>query len=117
MKRRKSREAATGPLGFPRRRSHNRGMEIRSDNPEHGFQFPGEFQLSAMGPAARDLETALPTLLLDAGIEVVTEQVDWKHSSNGRYVSVRIVFRAESREQYDRAHEVLRGHPEVKWTL
>ena len=72
-------------------------MEIRSDNPEHGFQFPGEFQLSAMGPAARDLETALPTLLLDAGIEVVTEQVDWKHSSNGRYVSVRIVFRAESR--------------------
>src|SRR5690606_25184412 len=117
MKRSKSQEAATGPLVVPRRRSHNRGMEIRSDNAEHGFQFPDEFQLSAMGPAARDRETALPSLLLDAGIEVVTEQVDWKHSSNGRYVSVRIVFRAESREQYDRAHEVLRGHPEVKWTL
>lgn len=92
-------------------------MEIKSDNPEHGFQFPGEFQLSAMGAAEKDLETVLPTLLLDAGITVVTERVDWKHSSNGRYVSVRIVFRAESREQYERAHEVLRGHPEVKWTL
>lgn len=92
-------------------------MEIRSDNPEHGFQFPGEFQLSAMGTAGKDLESVLPTLLRDAGIEVVTEQVTWKHSSNGRYVSVRITFRADSREQYERAHQVLRDHPEVKWTL
>jgi putative lipoic acid-binding regulatory protein len=92
-------------------------MEIKSENPEHGFQFPGTFELSAMGAAEKDLETTLPNLLLDAGIEVVHESVTWKHSSNGRYVSVRISFRAENREQYDRAHEVLRGHPEVKWTL
>ena len=90
---------------------------ITSDNPEHGFQFPGTFELSAMGTAERDLETALPTLLMDAGIEVLHESVTWKHSSNGRYVSVRISFRAESREQYDRAHQALRDHPEVKWTL
>ncbi len=45
-------------------------MEIKSDNPEHGFQFPGTFELSAMGTAEQDLETVLPTLLLDAGIEV-----------------------------------------------
>jgi len=92
-------------------------MELKSDNPEHGFQFPGTFELSAMGSAEKDLETVLPTLLLDAGIEVVHESVNWKHSSNGRYVSVRIQFRAESREQYDTAHAALRSHPEVKWTL
>ncbi|HET9023315.1 MAG TPA: DUF493 family protein [Burkholderiaceae bacterium] len=92
-------------------------MEIKSDNPEHGFQFPGTFELSAMGAADKDLETVLPTLLLDAGIEVVQESVNWKLSSNGRYVSVRIAFRAESRAQYDAAHEALRAHPEVKWTL
>ena len=92
-------------------------MEIKSDNPEHGFQFPGTFELSAMGAADKDLETVLPTLLLDAGIEVVQESVNWKMSSNGRYVSVRIAFRAESRAQYDAAHEALRAHPEVKWTL
>jgi len=92
-------------------------MEIKSDNPEHGFQFPGTFELSAMGAADKDLETVLPTLLLDAGIEVVQESVNWKMSSNGRYVSVRIAFRAESRAQYDLAHEALRAHPEVKWTL
>ena len=104
-------------LGFACRRAHNPGMELKSDNPEHGFQFPGTFELSAMGAAEKDLETVLPTLLLDAGIEVVNESVSWKHSSTGRYVSVRISFRAESREQYDLAHHVLRGHPEVKWTL
>ncbi|WP_206860232.1 DUF493 family protein [Lysobacter changpingensis] len=92
-------------------------MEIKSDNPEHGFQFPGTFELSAMGAAEKDLETALPTLLLDAGIEVVQETVNWKLSSNGRFVSVRITFRARSREEYDKAHQVLRDHPEVKWTL
>ena len=92
-------------------------MELRSDNPEHGFQFPGTFELSAMGAAEKDLETVLPTLLLDAGIEVLHESVTWKHSSNGRFVSVRLQFRAESREQYDAAHAALRAHPEVKWTL
>ncbi|GAB3389579.1 DUF493 family protein [Lysobacter fragariae] len=92
-------------------------MEIKSENAEHGFQFPGTFELSAMGAADKNLETVLPTLLLDAGIGVVQETVSWKHSSNGRYVSVRISFHAENREQYDRAHAVLREHPEVKWTL
>ena len=92
-------------------------MEIKSDNPEHGFQFPGTFELSAMGAADKDLQVELPKLLLDAGIEVLHESVSWKHSSNGKYVSVRIAFRAESREQYDAAHTALRSHPEVKWTL
>src|SRR4249919_191747 len=96
---------------------HFRPMEIKSDNPEHGFQFPGSFELSAMGSADIGLERELPQRLLDAGIEVQTETVQWKHSSNGKYVSVRISFRAESREQYDLAHQVLRDHPEVKWTL
>ena len=92
-------------------------MEIRSDNPEHGFQFPGTFELSAMGAAGIGLESELPKLLAGAGVEVLEERIQWKHSSNGKYVSVRIAFRANSREDYDRAHQALRDHPEVKWTL
>ncbi|BCT91998.1 UPF0250 protein [Lysobacter helvus] len=92
-------------------------MDINSDNPEHGFQFPGTFELSAMGAADKDLQAELPKLLIDAGIDVVHESVSWKHSSNGKYVSVRIAFRAENRAQYDAAHAALRTHPEVKWTL
>ncbi|WP_411833917.1 DUF493 family protein [Pseudoxanthomonas mexicana] len=92
-------------------------MTIKSDNPEHGFQFPGTFELSAMGAADAALESQLPRLLESAGVEVLHEYVSWKHSSNGKYVSVRISFRAHSRVQYDAAHETLRQHPEVKWTL
>jgi len=92
-------------------------MEIKSDNPEHGFQFPGTFELSAMGSADTGLESELPRLLAAAGIEVLEERISWKHSSSGKYVSVRIAFRAEDRAQFDAAHTALRAHPEVKWTL
>jgi putative lipoic acid-binding regulatory protein len=88
-----------------------------SDHPDNGFQFPGTFELSAMGPADAALERELPMLLEQAGIAVLRESVAVRASSAGRYVSVRIAFRAESRAQYDAAHEALRSHPEVKWTI
>ena len=92
-------------------------MDIKSDNPEHGFQFPGTFELSAMGTAGTGLETELPRLLEASGVSVVHEDITWRHSANGKYVSVRIRFQASDRAQYDAAHEALREHPEVKWTL
>lgn len=92
-------------------------MEIKSDNPEHGFQFPGVFEITAMGPASAGLESEIPRLLTAAGIVVEHETVSTRESSGGKFVSVKLSFRAESREQYEAAHEALRSHPEVKWTL
>lgn len=92
-------------------------MDIKSDNPEHGFQFPGEFELTAMGPADSNLEEKIPGLLEAAGIVVLHETVSTRESSGGKFVSVKLSIRAESREQYEVAHAVLREHPEVKWTL
>ncbi len=97
-------------------------MDIQTDDPtatdeSRGFQFPGVFELSAMGPADKQLEQVLPRELMVAGIDVVSEQINWKHSSSGKYVSVRIGFRARNREEYDRAHVALREHPDVKWTI
>ncbi|MBS0227537.1 MAG: DUF493 family protein [Proteobacteria bacterium] len=91
--------------------------DIHSDNPADGFQFPGVFELSAMGGAEKHLESELPQHLQAAGIDVLHETVNWRHSANGKFVSVRISFRAASREEYERAHRALREHPEVKWTL
>lgn len=92
------------------------------DNPaapdeSRGFQFPGVFELSAMGPADAALEALVPALLENAGIVVLRGTVALRPSSGGRYVSVRISFEAASREQYEAAHAALRAHPEVKWTL
>jgi putative lipoic acid-binding regulatory protein len=92
-------------------------MDITSDNPEHGFQFPGEFEITAMGPAGSGLEQQIPALLEAAGLAVLHETVSTRESSGGKFVSVKLSFRAESREQYDVAHAALREHPEVKWTL
>lgn len=98
-------------------RPDNRGMDITSDNPDHGFQFPGTFEITAMGPANAGLEADIPRLLQAAGITVLEETIQWRESSGGNYVSVKLGFRAEDRAQYEAAHVALRDHPEVKWTL
>jgi len=92
-------------------------MEIKSDNPDHGFQFPGTFEITAMGSANIGLESEIPRLLAAAGLTVLDETISWRESSGGRFVSVKLHFRAEDRAQYDAAHRALREHPEVKWTL
>lgn len=104
-------------LGFAHTSPHNPGMEIRSDNPEHGFQFPGTFEITAMGPVGAGLEDEIPGLLERAGITVLRETVSMRESSGGKYVSIRVSFHANDRAQYDAAHAALRAHPEVKWTL
>ena len=97
-------------------------MEIKSDNPgapdeSRGFQFPGVFEITAMGPAGASLETVIPALLEAAGIETLRETVATRDSSGGKYVSIKLSFKAASRAQYEAAHAALREHPEVKWTL
>ncbi|MFT3807289.1 DUF493 family protein [Arenimonas sp.] len=84
---------------------------------DQGFQFPGVFEISAMGAADAGLEAAVPALLAEAGLTVVAETVRTRPSSAGRYISVAVSFRAESREDYEAAHNALRAHPEIKWTL
>ena len=86
---------------------------------EHGkgFTFPGVFEITALGPASANLDREIPRLLVAAGLDVLHETVALRGSSAGRFVSVTISFRAETRADYDAAHEALRAHPEVKWTL
>jgi len=92
-------------------------MPLHSDSPEHGFQFPGIFEITAMGPVAARLDAEIPRLLAAAGIRVLDESVSVRASSGGRYVAVKLHFHARDRAQYDTAHVALREHPEVKWTL
>ena len=84
---------------------------------EKGFQFPGVFEISAMGPASAGLELAIPRELAGAGLVVMHETVRSRPSREGRYVSITVSFRAQSRADYEAAHTALRAHPDVKWTL
>ena len=88
-----------------------------SEQKQKGFQFPGVFEITAMGPATAGLEQVIPQELAAAGLTVLHETVRSRPSTAGRFVSVSISFQANSRADYDAAHLALRAHPEVKWTL
>ena len=92
-------------------------MTIRSDNPDHGFQFPGLFEITAMGPAGAGLEERIPEVLEAIGIPVLRETVATRNSTGGRFVSIRLSIHAEDRERYEAAHAALRAEPGIKWTL
>ena len=82
-----------------------------------GFQFPGDFAITAVGSASADLPARVPQLLEQAGLSVLHESVRHRHSGGGNFVSVTVSFRCENREQYDAAHVALRGCPDVRYTL
>lgn len=82
-----------------------------------GFQFPGEFEITAMGDASANLPTHVPQLLERAGLHVLHESVRHRHSGGGNFVSVTVSFRCENREQYDAAHAALRTSPDIRYTL
>jgi len=92
-------------------------MNISSDRPEHGFQFPGVFEITAMGPVEAGLDAEIPRLLAAAGIALVDGSIRVRTSSGGRFVAVKLHVHAGDRAQYEAAHAALRAHPEVKWTL
>lgn len=103
-------------LGFYPFSPDNTHMTTESEK-QHGFVFPGIFEITAMGSASAHLETAIPYELEQAGLTVLHETVSSKTSSAGRFVSVCISFKANTRQDYETAHNALRAHPEIKWTL
>jgi len=82
-----------------------------------GFQFPGEFEITAVGNASANLPTHMPQLLDRAGLRVLHETVRHRQSGEGNFVSVTVTVHCESREQYEAAHAALRESPDIRYTL
>jgi putative lipoic acid-binding regulatory protein len=91
--------------------------DIQAQNPDQGFQFPGVFEITAMGHAAAGLEQKLPRILSGLGLTVLADAVRVRPSREGNYVSVSASFTCPSREKYDEAHAALRADPDIRWTL
>ncbi|MGH8110812.1 MAG: YbeD family protein [Rhodanobacteraceae bacterium] len=82
-----------------------------------GFQFPGSFEITAMGNAKANLRDRVQEILRDLGLSVLNASVRERASSQGNYVSVSVVFTCPSREKYEAAHAALRAHPDIRYTL
>lgn len=90
---------------------------IKAADKDKGFQFPGEFEITAMGNASADLPKRVPQILEAIGLHVLHETVKHRHSREGNFLSVTVSFRCDNREQYELAHSALRADPDIKFTL
>ena len=91
--------------------------DLTPQNTQQGFQFPGAFEITAMGNAAAGLETRVSQIIASLGMNVLDGSLRTRKSSEGRYISVSITFTCPSREKYEAAHAALRADPDVRWTL
>lgn len=91
--------------------------DIQAQNPEQGFQFPGVFEITAMGSAAAQLENKVPQILEGLGLSVLAGSARTRPSREGNYVSVSVSFTCPTRDKYDEAHAALRADPDIRWTL
>jgi putative lipoic acid-binding regulatory protein len=82
-----------------------------------GFQFPGSFEITAMGKAGANLRERVQEILQGLGLTVLNASMRERPSSQGNYVSVSVVFNCPSRAKYDAAHAALRAHPDIRYTL
>ncbi|NMD08650.1 MAG: DUF493 family protein [Phyllobacteriaceae bacterium] len=91
--------------------------DIKPENPDQGFQFPGAFEITALGRADADLENRVPEMLRGLGLSVIDSSLRTKPSREGTYHSVSITFTCPDREHYELAHATLRADEAIRWTL
>ena len=82
-----------------------------------GFQFPGSFEITAMGEANANLRERVPEILRGLGLNVLDASLRERPSREGNYVAVTVSFTCPSREKYDAAHSALRADPGIRYTL
>jgi putative lipoic acid-binding regulatory protein len=91
--------------------------DIQPENPQQGFQFPGAFEVTAMGKAHAGLEDRVPEIIVALGLAVLNGSLRTRPSAEGNYVSVSVTFTCPSRAKLEAVHAALRADPAVRWTL
>lgn len=91
--------------------------DIQPQNPDQGFQFPGAFEVTALGRADADLAVQVPALIEGLGLNVIAGSLRTRPSREGHYMSVAVTFTCPDRETYEAVHARLRAHPGIRWTI
>ena len=91
--------------------------DIQPECQGQGFQFPGAFEITALGRADAGLEALVPQIIQDLGLNVIAGSLRSKPSREGTYHSVSLTFTCPDRETYDAVHAALRADPGIRWTI
>lgn len=84
---------------------------------EQGYQFPGSFEVTAVGNADVDLEAVLTAAVHHSGLTVLAGSKRERPSRGGRFVAVSLSFLCPDRPHLEAVYAEVRRHPGVRWTL
>ncbi len=84
---------------------------------QSALEFPCDFPIKAMGLAADDFDALVVTLVGRHVGNLGEGAISTRPSSNGKYLSVTVVVRAESQAQLDAIYRELTAHQRVLMAL
>lgn len=81
------------------------------------LEFPCDFPIKIMGARGDDFARTVVEIVLRHAPDFVSESVEMRASSSGKYLSVTCTVRATSKSQLDALYRELSGHSLVKVVL
>ena len=81
------------------------------------FQFPCPFPIKIMGEKNSQLLDIVKKIFNDQKIDLAQAEFTKRLSSGEKYVSITVIFTAESRVQLDELYQALTKVPEIKMVL
>ncbi len=93
-------------------------MRTERRNPEtSGLEFPCEYPIKAMGPTGEPFMQLVRQIVATHAGDISDDQVRIKASSGGKFQSVTLTVRIESRRQLELVYRELAAAETVLWTL
>jgi putative lipoic acid-binding regulatory protein len=91
---------------------------MNGDNPSaSGLEFPCEYPIKAMGRAHEDFQQLIVSIVETHVTTVEAHQVRSRSSSAGKFESITVTVRVESRTQLEAIFQDLADCEQVLWTL
>lgn len=91
--------------------------DIQPQSPDQGFQFPGAFEVTAVGRADANLPQRIPEIIQGLGLNVIAGSLRTRPSREGHWISVSVTFTCPDRATHKKVHEHLRAEEAIRWIL
>lgn len=86
-------------------------------NPETLLEFPCDYGVKAMGESSDQFEQLIINIVKRHSDQLIDNGIAVKQSSGGKYTSVTVTIRAQSKQQLDAIYQELTDHVLVKYAL
>ena len=90
---------------------------MTAPDPASLLTFPCLFPLTIIGRNEKGFQMSITSIVRRHVPDMDEDRFHLRQSSQGNYISVHIVFWAQSREQVDNLYRELGSHPQVKMLL